>query len=157
MVIENTLMLAQMHGGMKVRLAVCSLIYRKALRLSSAALSESTTAGHVLNLLSNDAARLELINTFLNKLWVAPLQTLIVCGLLYREIGPCAFGGVVFTLGLVPLQCLLGRRLTTLRWRTALMTDKRVRLMREIVNGMQAVRMLAYERPFGKLMATARR
>jgi hypothetical protein len=37
------------------------------------------------------------------------------------------------------------------------MTDLRVRLMNEIVNGILLVKMSTWERPFGELVAEARR
>lgn len=79
-------MLGTMHVGMKMRVAMCSMIYRKALRLSKTALG-NTTAGQVVNLISNDVGRLDLATIFVHYLWVGPLETCLITYLMYREVG----------------------------------------------------------------------
>lgn len=78
-------LLSQMHLGMKMRVALCSMIYRKSLRLSKNALGE-TTVGQVVNLLSNDVGRLDIAIIFLHFLWVGPIETLAVTYLMYLEV-----------------------------------------------------------------------
>lgn len=78
-------LLSQMHLGMKMRVALCSMIYRKSLRLSKNALGE-TTVGQVVNLLSNDVGRLDIAIIFLHFLWVGPIETLAVTYLMYMEV-----------------------------------------------------------------------
>lgn len=68
-----------------MRIACSSLIYRKALKLNQSAFVE-TSAGQIVNLLSNDVGRLE--NTIhLNHLFMAPIETLVVMVLIYVSVG----------------------------------------------------------------------
>lgn len=152
----HSYMLSQLHLGMKLRVAACSMIYRKSLRLSKTALGD-TTAGQVVNLLSNDVGRLDLAVLFVHYLWIGPLETIVVTYLMYREIGISAVFGVIFLLMFIPLQAYLGKKTSVLRLQTALRTDERVRLMNEIIQGIQVIKMYTWEKPFAKLVALARK
>lgn len=91
------------HLGLKLRVACCSLIYRKSLRLSKTALGQ-TTVGQVVNLLSNDVGRFDLSLKFIHHMWVGPVQTMIVTYLMYTEVGISAVFGVIVLLLFIPLQ-----------------------------------------------------
>ncbi|XP_017862896.1 PREDICTED: probable multidrug resistance-associated protein lethal(2)03659 isoform X2 [Drosophila arizonae] len=149
-------MLGVLHLGMKMRIALCSLIYRKALRLSRTALGD-TTIGQVVNLLSNDVGRFDTVLINVHYLWVAPLELIVVTYLMFEQIGISAFFGVAVMLLILPLQAFLGKKTSVLRLRTALRTDERVRMMNEIISGIQVIKMYAWEKPFGKLIELTRR
>lgn len=154
--IVHPYMMAILHMGMKFRVACCSLIYRKSLRLSKTALGE-TTVGQVVNLLSNDVNRFDVAIIFLHYLWIGPLATVIITCLMWLEIGWAAVVGVGFMLAFIPLQAYLGKRTSILRLKTALRTDERVRLMNEILSGIQVIKMYTWEKPFADLVAKARK
>ncbi|ALC47338.1 CG4562 [Drosophila busckii] len=144
-------MLGMFHTGMKVRIAMCSMIYRKALRLSRTALGD-TTIGQVVNLISNDVGRLDVSVIHMHYLWLGPVEIGVVTWLMYREIGVAAFFGVAVMLLFIPLQAYLGKKTSVLRLRTALRTDERVRMMNEIISGIQVIKMYAWEIPFSKMI-----
>lgn len=154
--VTHPYMMGALHLGMKLRVACCSLVYRKALKLSKTALGQ-TTVGQVVNLLSNDVNRFDVALIFAHQLWVGPLETIIVAYLMYLQIGVSAFIGVAFLLMFIPLQIFLGRKTSSLRLRTAIRTDERVRLMNEIISGIQVIKMYTWEKPFAKLVSMARR
>ncbi|XP_073971778.1 probable multidrug resistance-associated protein lethal(2)03659 [Rhodnius prolixus] len=149
-------MMSVMHIGMKARVAACSLVYRKALRLSKISLGQ-TTVGQIVNLLSNDVNRFDIAFIFLQYLWLGPLQTCIVTYLMWQQVGPAAVIGLVTLFIFIPLQGWLGKKSSSLRMKTAIRTDERVRLMNEIINGIQVIKMYTWEKPFSQLVALARR
>ncbi|KAJ8684448.1 hypothetical protein QAD02_020240, partial [Eretmocerus hayati] len=154
-VVIHPYMMAILHMGMKMRVACCTLIYRKSLKLSRTALGE-TTVGQAVNLLSNDVNRFDVATIFLHYLWIGPLETVIVMCVMYNEVQESAIIGVATLLMFIPLQGFLGKRSSSLRLKTAMRTDERVRLTNEIVSGIQAIKMYTWEKPFSALIAKAR-
>ena len=56
----------------------------------------------------------------------------------------------------MPLQTWVGKQFGKLRVRTAGKTDRRIRLMNEIVNGMKVIKMYTWEKPFANLVHDSR-
>lgn len=81
-------MLNQFHCGMKIRVALVSIIYRKALRLSRTSL-QSTTSGKILNLLTNDVGKIDNAMLGLHQIWLGPLETIVVIVLVYQQVCQC--------------------------------------------------------------------
>ncbi|XP_034032269.1 multidrug resistance-associated protein 4-like isoform X2 [Thalassophryne amazonica] len=144
------------RAGMRIRVALCHMIYRKALRLSSTGMGKTTT-GQIVNLLSNDVQKFDDVTIFLHFLWVGPLQAAVVVGLLWREIGPSCLAGMVVLMILMPIQSMFGGLFSNFRSKTAVLTDTRIRTMNEVVSGIRIIKMYAWEKPFAALVSEVRR
>jgi ATP-binding cassette subfamily C (CFTR/MRP) protein 4 len=109
---------------MKVRVAVCSIIYRKALKLSLTALGE-TAPGKVVNLLSNDVNRFDIVSIFIHSMWLSVIVTIIVGYLLWAEAGLAGLIGIIIIGIVTPIQSFTGKLSSKFRLQTALRTDER--------------------------------
>ncbi|XP_056631845.1 probable multidrug resistance-associated protein lethal(2)03659 isoform X2 [Diorhabda sublineata] len=141
--------------GLKMRVACCSLMYRKTLKLNKRVLVE-TTVGKMLNLLSNDVGRFDVAFNHINQCWLGPVLTCIVIYLTCSSFGWMGMSGMIVLIGCIPLQMFLGKKISEFRLNTAVRTDERVRLMNEIINGIQVIKMYTWEKPFAKLVEIAR-
>ncbi|XP_033349715.1 probable multidrug resistance-associated protein lethal(2)03659 isoform X1 [Bombus vosnesenskii] len=145
------------HLGMKVRVACCTLIYRKILRLSNSVLENETSVGQMINFLSNDVNRLDYFVIAIHYLWIGPLQVFVIAYLTFREIGLGAITGMIAFLLCIPLQIFLGRKVSRLTSVSAKKTDNRLRLMNQIINGVEVIKMYVWEVPYSLLVEKARR
>ena len=68
------------------------------------------------------------------------------------------FNLIIFFLIKIPISIAwVGKQFGKLRVRTAGKTDKRIRLMNEIVNGMKVIKMYTWEKSFASLVRDARK
>ncbi|XP_072179855.1 ATP-binding cassette sub-family C member 4-like [Diadema setosum] len=160
----SSFFLALVHGvnyfgiqrlGMQVRVALCTLVYKKTLRLSNSALRQ-TTAGQVNNLMTNDVNRFDQLFVFLHNVWLGPVLAAVVLVLLWLEIGVASLPGYGVMFFLIIVNPVLGKLFTTLRRKTAFFTDRRVAAMTEVITSMRVIKMYAWEKPFGELIKKIR-
>lgn len=142
--------------GMKIRVACCSLLYKKALRITKAAGTDGLT-GQVINLMSNDVAKFDTAVGFVQDIWKGPIELLVLGFFIYREIGFAGLLGIAFLLSFIPLQAWVGKKAASFRLKTATRTDRRVRFMNEIIQGIQVIKMYAWEPSFGRMVDQIRR
>lgn len=133
--------------GYRAKYSLISLVHAKLLRLSSSKIAKLTT-GHIVNLISNDVKRFEM--TFILWLYVivGPLETVAVLFMVSSVLGFLpALGGVGCVLLIIPLQSFFAGYIAKFRNQTAMVTDKRVGSMEELITGSLAVKMLVWEDP----------
>ncbi|XP_051163981.1 ATP-binding cassette sub-family C member 4-like [Leptopilina boulardi] len=144
------------HMGMRVRVACSALVYRKLLRLSKSAL-DKTAAGQIVNLLSNDVGRFDLTLMYLHNIWIMPFQVVIVAFIMWQYVGYSTLAALATVIVLsAPVQVSLSYIGNKLRTKIAPLTDKRVQRMNELVQGIQVVKMYAWEKSFEKMVSLLR-
>ncbi|KAJ8979912.1 hypothetical protein NQ317_005348 [Molorchus minor] len=120
--------------GMRVRIGASSLVYRKITKLNQNSLGQ-TAAGQVVNLLSNDVNRFDLVVLFLHYLWIMPFQVALITYFLWDEVGVSCLAGILsMALLTLPVQGYLGKLTGALRLAIANKTDRRVKIMSEVIS-----------------------
>lgn len=102
-VANNQLSLICYHNAMKIRVAVCSLVYKKVLRMSQSAMGDATP-GKIINLLSNDVNRFDSLTKFGSALWTSPILVIAVGYLLLQEAQWAGLIGMAIVFIIVPIQ-----------------------------------------------------
>ncbi|KAJ7746241.1 multidrug resistance-associated ABC transporter [Mycena metata] len=133
-----------MTVGLSVRTAIIGSVFRKSMRLSARARLEHT-AGQTTTIISTDSARLDRFSQFGHNMWVAPIQIIIGVGLLIGNLGYSALVGLGVLLFGFPLQTLLVRIMFTQRKKGVKITDTRVRLTNEVLQGIRLIKYYAWE------------
>nr|CAD7573697.1 unnamed protein product [Timema californicum] len=137
----QTLFLAQYFNrmfivGLRIRTALISAIYRKALKMSNSARKESTV-GEIVNLMSVDAQRFMDLTGYLSMIWSAPLQIALALYFLWDILGPSVLAGLAVMIVLIPVNGFIANKAKTLQIRQMKYKDERVKLMNEILSGMK--------------------
>ncbi|KAI0982324.1 hypothetical protein GJ496_010434 [Pomphorhynchus laevis] len=142
--------------GMRVRVAACSMIYRKLLGISSCDFFDMST-GKAVNLISSDVTRYDLLFLFAPYFIIAPFQLLIVTIFCWFVIGWYCIPGIALLL-LIGIVLLITPRLYRyLRKKTAMMTDLRLLYMSELLNAIKIIKSSCWEDHFSKMVASIRR
>ncbi|RZB39421.1 ABC membrane domain containing protein, partial [Asbolus verrucosus] len=143
-------------SGMKVGIACSSLIYRKLLRLKHDSF-QKVTAGQIVNLLSNDMTHFDLVFVYLHFTWICLIETVVVACYLNMFLGHAATTGLGIIVIYLLLQVYLSKKMSLIRMQVALKTDFRIRLMNDVICGIKIIKMYTWEKPFAKLIESARR
>lgn len=141
--------------GMQLRIATMAAIFDKVLVLQLASLHK-VTVGYVTNLASNDIERFQKVGMYTHYLWLGPAVAVAVLLLLWREIGPSALAGCALIALLIPVQSNFSRKFARLRKQTATVTDERVKLTAQVIQGAALVKMSAWEPSFQAIIGRTR-
>ncbi|KAM9035585.1 ATP-binding cassette sub-family C member 2-like isoform 4-T4 [Sarcophilus harrisii] len=125
-----------MLNSAKIKTAVIGLLYKKALNLSNSS-RKKFSSGEIINLMSADAQQLMDLTVNLNILWSAPLQILMAILLLWQELGPSAFAGVVILVLVIAINALAANRIKVLKKSQMKNKDQQIKLLNEILQGIK--------------------
>ena len=113
--------------------------------------------GKTINLVSNDAQKFEKLVYGISLFSFAPIDILGSCVILLLLIGWRALVGVGFYVAYIIYISTTSYESGKLRLKTAAATDERLEVMNEIVCGIRAVKMYAWEWNFTETIKQLRR
>jgi len=130
--------------GMNLRISSVAAIFSKSLRLKSVGggSNSSISSGQIMNLVSNDVEMFMLTTLFISYILWAPLQVVAITILGLYLIGPAfAYGIAILVVFFVPLQFYYSKRFAILRSKVAAITDSRMTLVSQAINGVRVMKM----------------
>ncbi|KAI7906444.1 P-loop containing nucleoside triphosphate hydrolase protein [Cokeromyces recurvatus] len=153
--------------GIRVQSIIIGEVFSKSLRRRddsgspdvASSLEEETrkeTMGNVNNLLSVDAQKVAECIAYIFYIYCYPLQIIFSIWGLYKLLGNAALWGVLVMISCQPITYYIGSRFERLHTSVMSATDKRLKLMNELLSAIRIVKFFAWESEFKKRIIEAR-
>ncbi|XP_064477247.1 multidrug resistance-associated protein 1-like [Ornithodoros turicata] len=135
--------------GLRVKAVLLAAVYRKALRISGAAMGKYTV-GELINLLSVDADKVNQLSSYIGIAVGAPVNIAYSTYLLWHFLGPSCLAGIFVIVIMMPITGTIAQRCRKLQERQMQLKDSRLKQMGEILTNMKILKLYAWELPFIK-------
>lgn len=142
-------------GGMDMRSLCNVLIYRKALRLSQKARSQTTT-GQIVTLMSADCERLPMAVLTLHSIWMAPMFIIVTSTLLILTIGVAGVVGLAVMLLTIPLPVSIAKKQFGATKDQMKCADARTKAINEALQGVKVLKYYAWDAAYAERVAALR-
>ena len=106
------------------------------------------TNGKLVNHISTDVSRIDFCCSFLQLSLTGPVQMIICLVILLINLGPSALAGYAFFVLATPIQTVVMKHFIKLRHKSMTWTDKRAKLLQELLGGMKIIKYFAWETPY---------
>lgn len=144
-----------LHDGVMFRSMLVSAMYKRAFSLSVEGRAQMPS-GKLLTMLSADISRVEGAIENLHSLWVAPIIIIVTIIMLCLQIGASGLIGFVIFVIAIPFTTLNMKWYLSLRQKSIEWTEKRTKLLSELLANMPVIKMFTYEQPFLAQLRTYR-
>ncbi|KAJ8951571.1 hypothetical protein NQ318_020448 [Aromia moschata] len=142
--------------SIQIRTALCSLIYRKTLKLTPSALVD-ISLGNIITIITKDVIQFETSISFFNDMWISTIQIFVVCYLLYAKVGLSSTVGIVILMSVTPLQLYFGKVIKSMRLSINKKTDERLQITQESLSSIKIIKMYTWEKFFCNKVHDARK
>uniref|UniRef100_A0A8C2AG77 Cystic fibrosis transmembrane conductance regulator n=1 Tax=Cyprinus carpio TaxID=7962 RepID=A0A8C2AG77_CYPCA len=130
--------------GMKIRIALFSIIYKKTLKLSSRVLDKIST-GQLVSLMSANLGKFDQSLGMAHFVWISPLQCILCTGLIWELIDVNSFCALAAISLLGVLQAFLSHKMGPYKAQKVVLTNKRLALTSEIMENLHSVKAYGWE------------
>ncbi|KAF8907014.1 P-loop containing nucleoside triphosphate hydrolase protein [Gymnopilus junonius] len=133
--------------GVLLRGGLIAAIYSRTFRLSSRA-RVSLPNGLLLTHIASDASRIDVSAGLAHIAWTSLVQIMISLVILLVNLGPSALAGFSLFLMGIPVQSWIVKRSYATRTKSMIFTDRRVKLIQQLLSGIRVIKFFAWEVPF---------
>ncbi|KAK7032833.1 ABC protein [Favolaschia claudopus] len=138
-----------MTTGILVRSALTASIYKRGVRLTGKARTTLTNSD-IMNHVSTDLSRIDACAQWFHAAWTAPIQVAICLIILLTQLGPSALAGFSLFIIIIPVMERIMLRQFKTRRISMKSTDRRAKVLLEVLSSMRVVKYFCYEIPFLK-------
>ena len=110
-----------------------------------------------MDLISNDVQRIEMAPRSICVCFFSLLDIVVVFALVLCFIGWRGLMGILFLIALFPCVVIISSACARLRWEIAMVSDKRISLINELVTGIRAIKTHAWEQYYEEKVKDVRR
>ena len=137
--------------GVVIRKGISGVIYRKILRFNQKSKAKAS-AGKLVSIISGDLQMIERGLMTAASLATSPILLVIWTILLYFIFGEGAFIGLAA--GVLVILCIyfLSGYIRKYKYKEGYYSDKRLKTLSDVINGIRTIKAYAWERPFYKLI-----
>jgi ATP-binding cassette subfamily C (CFTR/MRP) protein 10 len=156
--------------GLRIRAAILSSVYRKALAASSVSMS-TFSSGEIVNFMSSDIDRMVNFCPSFHQFWSLPVQVGVALYLLHQQLGLAFLAGLAVTVLLIPFNRCIAIKIGQLSERMMRQKDARVKVnvifpitfsglyshcslshqvMNEVLSGIRVIKFFAWEETFAR-------
>lgn len=136
-----------MATGVLARAALITCIYDRGVGLTGKARVKLNNAA-LVNHISTDVSRIDACAQWFHAAWTAPIQVTVCLIILLTELGPSALAGFSLFILMIPLQQRLMALQHSIRSVSMKWTDKRAKVLLEVLGAIRIVKYFSYEVPF---------
>ncbi|KAK9817530.1 hypothetical protein WJX74_009211 [Apatococcus lobatus] len=155
-IVDSHYWFAMCRLELRTKAQLIDLIFRKSLKITSAT-KGSRGVGAIVNLQSNDGSKIWELIPYLHAMWSAPLQMLVIMMLLVRIIGLWpALAGLVATCSIGPISAWISSKMEEIRESIMECSDARVKAISELLAGIKAIKLYAWEVPWAERISLLR-
>ena len=144
--LNNQFYITIFQVGLGIRGAMTSLIYQKALHLTSATKDEFST-GDIINYVAVDVLRLQRFFENAQTIIGAPIQIAVVLFSLYTLLGNATLVGIVPMVVMIPINGFLSKKVKVLSKIKMKYSDARVKATNEVLNSIKSIKFYSWEDP----------
>ncbi|CAI2362604.1 unnamed protein product [Moneuplotes crassus] len=142
--------------GINMRKSITALLFKKILKFNQTSLSKASS-GKIVTIVSGELQVIEHGLVMAPYIIIAPIITILSFSLIAIDFGEAAAIGFCMFILIILCQAIISK--ATVKWKywEGVYSDKRIKVISDIVTGIRTIKCYAWEIPFEKLVSKWRR